>query len=110
MFKYTLKRLVNAFVILLIIATATWFLMQLLPGSPFNDQKLTPEARAQIEAEYGLNDPLLVQYARYMGNLAQGDLGNSYQYSGKPVLEIILERLPVSAFLGTQAIDRKSVV
>jgi oligopeptide transport system permease protein len=103
MFKYTLKRLVNAFVILLIIATATWFLMQLLPGSPFNDQKLTPEARAQIEAEYGLDDPLLVQYARYMGNLAQGDFGNSYQYSGKPVLEVILERLPVSAFLGTQA-------
>src|SRR5215211_4029495 len=103
MFRYTLKRLVNAFVILIVIATATWFLMQLLPGSPFNDQKLTPEARAQIEAEYGLNDPLLVQYARYMGNLAQGDLGNSYQYSGKPVMEIILERLPVSAFLGTQA-------
>jgi oligopeptide transport system permease protein len=103
MFKYTLKRLVNAFVILAVIATATWFLMQLLPGSPFNDQKLTPEARAQIEAEYGLDDPLLVQYARYMGNLAQGDLGDSYQYGGKPVLEIILERLPVSAFLGTQA-------
>jgi oligopeptide transport system permease protein len=104
MFRYTLKRLVNAFVILLVIATATWFLMQLLPGSPFNDQKLTPEARAQIEAKYGLDDPLLVQYARYMGNLVQGDLGNSYQYSGKPVLEIILERLPVSAFLGAQAV------
>src|ERR671913_307283 len=104
MFRYTLKRLVNAFVILLVIATATWFLMQLLPGSPFNDQKLTPEARAQIEAKYGLDDPLLVQYVRYMGNLAQGDLGNSYQYSGKPVLEIILERLPVSAFLGAQAV------
>jgi oligopeptide transport system permease protein len=104
MISYTLKRLVNAFVILFVIATATWFLMQLLPGSPFNDQKLSPEARAQIEAKYGLDDPLLVQYVRYIGNLAQGDLGNSYQYSGKPVLEIILERLPVSAFLGAQAV------
>ena len=104
MISYTLKRLVNAFVILFVIATATWFLMQLLPGSPFNDQKLSPVARAQIEAKYGLDDPLLVQYARYIGNLAQGDLGNSYQYSGKPVLEIILERLPVSAFLGAQAV------
>jgi oligopeptide transport system permease protein len=104
MIRYTLKRLVNAFVILFVIATATWFLMQLLPGSPFNDQKLSPEARAQIEAKYGLDDPLLVQYVRYIGNLAQGDLGNSYQYSGKPVLEIILERLPVSAFLGAQAV------
>ena len=104
MISYTLKRLVNAFVILFVIATATWFLMQLLPGSPFNDQKLSPVARAQIEAKYGLDDPLLVQYVRYIGNLAQGDLGNSYQYSGKPVLEIILERLPVSAFLGVQAV------
>lgn len=104
MISYTLKRLVNAFVILFVIATVTWFLMQLLPGSPFNDQKLSPEARAQIEAKYGLDDPLLVQYVRYIGNLAQGDLGNSYQYSGKPVLEIILERLPVSAFLGAQAV------
>ena len=104
MISYTLKRLVNAFVILFVIATVTWFLMQLLPGSPFNDQKLSPVARAQIEAKYGLDDPLLVQYVRYIGNLAQGDLGNSYQYSGKPVLEIILERLPVSAFLGAQAV------
>jgi oligopeptide transport system permease protein len=104
MISYTLKRLVNAFVILFVIATVTWFLMQLLPGSPFNDQKLSPVARAQIEAKYGLDDPLLVQYVRYIGNLAQGDLGNSYQYSGKPVLEIILERLPVSAFLGVQAV------
>ena len=104
MIGYTLKRLVNACVILFVIATATWFLMQLLPGSPFNDEKLSPEARAQIEAKYGLDDPLLVQYVRYIGNLAQGDLGNSYQYSGKPVLEIILERLPVSAFLGAQAV------
>jgi oligopeptide transport system permease protein len=104
MIRYTLKRLVNAFVTLFVIATATWFLMQLLPGSPFNDQKLSPEARAQIEAKYGLDDPLLVQYVRYIGNLAQGDFGNSYQYSGKPVLEIILERLPVSAFLGAQAV------
>lgn len=105
MIRYTLKRLVNAVVILLIIATATWILLQLLPGSPFNDEKLSDEARAQIEAKYGLDDPLPVQYFRYMGNLLQGDLGNSYAFNGTPVTSIIFgPRLAVSAFLGAQAL------
>jgi oligopeptide transport system permease protein len=105
MLKYILKRLVNAFVVLLIIATATWFLMQLLPGSPIqNAEKLTAEQEAQIEAQYNLDKPLLVQYALYMAGMARGDLGNSFLYGGKPVTEIIMERLPVSAFLGTQAV------
>jgi oligopeptide transport system permease protein len=105
MLKYILKRLVNAFVVLFIIATATWFLMQLLPGSPIqNAEKLTAEQEAQIEVQYDLDKPLLVQYTLYMAGMARGDLGNSFLYGGKPVTEIILERLPVSAFLGIQAI------
>ena len=105
MLKYTLKRLVNAFVVLFIVATATWFLMQSLPGTPIrNAQKLTPEQRAQVEAQYNLDKPLPVQYALYMTDMARGDLGDSYLYGGKPVTSIILERLPVSAFLGTQAV------
>jgi oligopeptide transport system permease protein len=103
--KYTLKRLVNAFIVLFIIATATWFLMQLLPGSPLqNTEKLSDEAEAQIEAQYGLDKPLPVQYALYMTGLVRGDLGNSYLYGGRSVSSIILERLPVSVFLGAQAI------
>ncbi len=105
MLKYTLRRLVNALIVLTIIATATWFLMQLLPGSPIqNAEKLTDEQEAQVEAQYGLNKPLAFQYALYMGKMATGDLGNSYLYGGKPVTEVIFERLPVSAFLGTQAV------
>jgi len=105
MLKYTLKRLVNALVVLAIIATATWFLMQLLPGSPIqNAEKLSAEQEAQVAAQYGLDKPLVVQYAMYMGNMARGDLGNSYLYAGKPVTDVIFERLPVSAFLGAQAI------
>ena len=57
--------------------------MQLLPGSPFNDQAYA-QARAQIEAEYGLDDPLLVQYARYMGNLAQETSGTPTSTVGSP--------------------------
>jgi oligopeptide transport system permease protein len=105
MLKYTLKRLVNALVVLFIIATTTWFLMQLLPGSPIqNAEKLTPEQEAQVEAQYNLDKPLPVQYGLYMVGLAQGDLGNSYLYGGKPVTDVIFERLPVSMFLGFQAV------
>ncbi len=105
MLTYTLKRLVNALVVLYIVATATWFLMQFLPGTPIrNALKLSPEQRAQVEAQYNLDDPLPVQYALYMADMARGDLGNSYLYGGRPVTSIILERLPVSAFLGTQAV------
>jgi oligopeptide transport system permease protein len=92
------------FVALFIICTATFFLMQLLPGSPFNDEKLSDEARAQLEAKYGLDKPLGAQYATYVSNLAQGDLGNSFYFEGRPVLEIILARLPISAFLSAQAV------
>src|ERR671921_1102391 len=105
MLRYILKRLANAIIGLFIITTATWFLMQLLPGSPIqNAEKLTAEQEAQVEEQYHLDDPLPVQYALYMTGLLRGDLGNSYLYGGRPVTSIILERLPVSAFLGTQAI------
>ena len=105
MLKYTLKRLVNAVVVLFIITTATWFLMQLLPGSPIqNAEKLTDEQEAQVGEQYNLDKPLPVQYALYMTGLLRGDLGNSYLYGGTPVTSIILDRLPVSVFLGAQAI------
>jgi oligopeptide transport system permease protein len=105
MLKYTLKRLVNAVIVLFIITTATWFLMQLLPGSPIqNIEKLPPDQRAQVEEQFHLNDPLPVQYAVYMTGLLRGDLGDSYLYGGRSVTSIIMERLPVSLFLGAQAI------
>jgi oligopeptide transport system permease protein len=105
MLKYTLKRLVNAVVVLFVITTATWFLMQLLPGTPIqNAEKLTPEQEAQVAEQYNLDEPLPVQYALYMTGLLRGDLGNSYVYGGRPVNSLIMERLPVSLFLGTQAI------
>jgi len=105
MLRYILKRLANAVIVLFIITTATWFLMQLLPGSPIqNAEKLTPEQEAQVAEQYNLDKSLPAQYALYMTGLLRGDLGNSYQYGGRPVNSIILERLPVSIFLGTQAI------
>jgi oligopeptide transport system permease protein len=104
MLRYLARRIVLMFVALVIICTATFFLMRLLPGSPFNDEKLSNDTRAQLEAKYGLDKPLGVQYATYVSNLARGDLGNSFYFEGRPVLEIILARLPISAFLSAQAV------
>src|SRR5215210_52878 len=104
MLRYVAKRLVLDLVALFVIVTATWFMSRLLPGTPFADERLTEEARARLFAKYGLDEPLLVQYGKYMLNVAQGDLGNSYYFQGRPVTQIIMARLPVSAFVGAQAV------
>src|SRR5215213_3830224 len=89
---------------LFIIITVTFFISKLLPGTPFADPKLTPMVREQLYEKYGLDEPLYVQYAKYMANVAQGDLGNSFYFEGRPVTQMILQRLPVSAFIGIQAV------
>ncbi|KFL15997.1 hypothetical protein ET31_09020 [Geobacillus stearothermophilus] len=73
MARYTIQRLVYMVITLFIIATVTFFLMKLLPGSPLqNQEKLTPEQRAIILKEYGLDKPVPVQYVQYLGNLLKG--------------------------------------
>jgi oligopeptide transport system permease protein len=104
MLRYVARRVVYMFTTLFVIITVTWFISQLLPGTPFADEKLSEEARARLFAKYGLDEPLLVQYGKYMLNVAQGDLGSSYYFEGRAVTEIILARLPISAFLGIQAV------
>ncbi|WP_099159743.1 ABC transporter permease [Virgibacillus ndiopensis] len=105
--KFILVRLVNIVITLFIIATATFFLMKMLPGSPFDEEKLvdlTDEARMEFYARYGLDEPLYVQYLKYMGNLVQGDLGLSYYYKDQPVNSLIMGRIGPSALLGFQAV------
>ncbi|KUO73904.1 MAG: peptide ABC transporter permease [Clostridia bacterium BRH_c25] len=105
--RYITTRLVYGFITLFIIATATFFLMKQLPGSPFDMEKLdqlSHEARVQMYERYGLNDPLIVQYGKYMLNLAKGDFGTSFYYKGRPVNSILRERIGPSALLGFQAI------
>jgi oligopeptide transport system permease protein len=110
MLRYTVRRLVIMFITLFVIITATWVMSQFLPGTPFADEKLSEEARARLFAKYGLDQPLPVQYAKYMLNVAQGDLGTSYYFEGRPVLQLILERFPVSLFLGVQAVIFGTIV
>jgi len=104
MLRYIIRRIVYMVVTMFIIATATFFLMKLLPGSPLHNQdKLSPDQQKIILEKYGLNDPLPVQYVRYMGNLVKGDFGVSFQYNNRPVSTMIAERIGPSAILGFQA-------
>lgn len=111
MVKYTLKRLFYMVLTLFIIATITFFLMKLLPGSPLtNQEKLSPDQQEIILDKYGLNDPVPVQYVNYMTNLVQGDLGLSFQYDNRSVTQMIGERIGPSAELGFQAIVFGTIV
>src|SRR5699024_5940366 len=105
MLRYILRRIGYMAIAMFIIATATFFLMKTLPGSPLNDTgDLTLEQVEMLEGQYGLNDPVPVQYAKYMGGLLVGDLGTSFQFSNTPVTKILVDRFGPSIQLGTQAL------
>ena len=99
---YIIKRIFNAFIVLWIVITITFFLMHAIPGGPFTAEKsLPPYVLHSIEERYKLNDPL---YKHYLCNLVQGDLGPSFKYPGRSVNDIIKDGFPVSFKLGIEAI------
>src|SRR5918997_3803242 len=104
MIRYIARRTVLMIITLFVIISITFFISKMLPGTPFADDKLTPQIREQLFEKYGLDEPVYVQYAKYMANVAQGDLGNSFYFESRPVLQIIVERLPISMFIGLQAV------
>lgn len=105
MYKYILKRLLEAVPVLLIIVTLTFFMLQVAPGGPFDqEKKLPPDIEASLKAYYGLDKPLAEQYLQYLKNLLHGDLGPSFKYPGWTVNEIIAGKLPVSIELGIYAL------
>ncbi len=81
------------------IVTITFVSMSLMPGNPYNNDKLTKEDIAQLDAKYGFDQPVAKQYTDYMGNLFQGEMGQSFTYK-EPVGKIITKRYPVSFQLG----------
>ena len=102
---YIIKRIFNAFIVLWIVITITFFLMHAIPGGPFTAEKsLPPYVLHSIEERYKLNDPLYKQYGDYLCNLVQGDLGPSFKYPGCSVNDIIKDGFPVSFKLGIEAI------
>ena len=97
MLGFFLRRLLQAIPVILVIHAATFFLVRSAPGGPFDDEKAAPaEVIAELNAYYGLDEPLLVQYARNLANLLQGDLGPSFKYPGRTVNELIAAGFPVS--------------
>ncbi len=105
MLKFILQRVLSMILVVLIVATATFFMMRLLPSGPFSREKELPAQIIQnLEDRYHLNDPLWKQYVDYMGNLTRGDLGPSFKYTNRTVNNIIDDGFPVSAILGAVAV------
>lgn len=102
--KFLLRRIFFMILTLFLIASVTFFLMKLLPGTPFtNENKLSPDQIYIMNEKYGLNDPLIVQYGNYMLNLLKGDLGISFQFNNTPVTQLLSNRIGPSLQLGAQA-------
>jgi ABC-type dipeptide/oligopeptide/nickel transport system permease component len=104
--RYILGRLAGVIGVLLAVSAITFFLMQSIPAGPFdimavNASVVIPdEVKAQLEAKYGLDKPVLTQYLLFMRNAVRLDFGYSYYYQGQTVLEIFLEQWPYSIQLG----------
>ncbi|MCD1261517.1 ABC transporter permease [Paenibacillus athensensis] len=102
MVRYMTRRLLYALLTLWLIATLTFVLMKQLPGDPLGEgaERIPQETRALLLRQYGLDKPLWQQYATYMGHVAHGDLGVSYQFPAQRVTDIIRQALPASLELG----------
>ncbi|MFQ9153626.1 MAG: hypothetical protein ACLR6B_21790 [Blautia sp.] len=103
--RYIVKRILLALVSLFAIITITYFLMNLMPGDPFMSEKASEENRAILIAKYGLDQPVYVQYGKYLTNLLHGDMGTSYVLQkGRAVKDIIFESFQVSMSLGVTSL------
>lgn len=103
--KYALRRIITSLFTLLVILGVLFLLMQLMPGSPFNDEKLNEDQRMALYAKYGLDQPLFTQFFRYVKNMLQGDFGVSYNISkNTPISQLIQTRLPISIRIGGCAV------
>lgn len=90
---------------LFVLATLTFFLLRVVPGGPFDSEKALPlEIKANVEAKFGLDKPLLQQYLGYLGGITRFDFGPSFKYEGRDVTEIIADTLPTSVELGVYSL------
>ena len=110
LFRYVIKRVLSAIITVWIVITITFFLMRLMPGGPFDGDKIKPQVKANLEAKYGLDKPLGEQYAIYMKNLVKLDLGESMQFKGRQVSETIKTSFPKSAKIGGLAVVTSVII
>ncbi|KGX87727.1 oligopeptide ABC transporter permease [Pontibacillus litoralis] len=105
MVRYIMRRVFYMLITLFIIATFSFFLMKLMPGSPLSaEDKLSEEQKQIVLEKYGLDEPVPVQYIKYLGGLVQGDLGISFHFDNTPVSKILMDRLGPSLQLGAQSL------
>ena len=105
MWRFISSRLLQAIPVLFIVITLTFFLVRFAPGGPFSTEKaVVPEVKKALEAQYKLDQPLLLQYGSYLGDLARGDFGPSFKYPGRSVNELIAAGIPATAELGFYAL------
>lgn len=105
MLGYATRRILQAIPTLLLIVAAAFFLMRAAPGGPFDDERaLPPEIEANLQAAYGLDQPVTVQFGRYLGGLLHGDLGPSFRMKDFTVAELIGRGLPVTLSIGAAAL------
>ena len=104
MLRYTVRRFFELLLTVFLIATATFFLLEAVPGDPLTERAdhLPEASRTALYERYGLDKPIMERYLRTMGRMLQGDFGESMVYAGQTVSGLLETRLPVSARLGIQ--------
>ncbi len=109
--KYIAKRLVIAAATLVIILAILFLMLKLMPGTPFNDEKLTEAQKAAIYAKYGMDQPIYIQFITYMKNMLTGDFGTSFGISKNlPVATLVMPRIGISFGIGIAAVILGTVV
>lgn len=105
MIKYLAKKAAILFLSLFLVTTLTFFLMHAIPGDPFVQDRAVPEEILKaLHKHYGLDQPLYVQYGKYLNGILHFELGPSFKYEGRTVNQIIAEGFPVSFYLGIEAL------
>jgi oligopeptide transport system permease protein len=106
MLGYALRRLLAVIPTFMLIVAAAFFLMRAAPGGPFDEERaLPPEIEANLQAAYGLDEPVTVQFTRHVGGLVHGDLGPSFRMKDFTVAELIGRGLPVTFGIGAAALS-----
>ncbi len=111
MSKYITKRVLISILTLLVIVFVLFMMLDLMPGSPFNDEKLTEAQKVALYAKYGLDQPFFIRFLKYAGNMLRGDLGVSYVINkNRAVTDMLFGPLGLSIRIGAQAMILGSVL
>ena len=100
-FQFVFRRLFTMIPVFFAVITLVFFMIRFAPGGPFDEERqASPQILENLNKKYHLDEPLLAQYVRYLGDLLRGDLGPSFKHANRTVNEIIAEAFPVSLELG----------